>query len=72
MSEIIEILLPGSANGVLLAVLVVVIAFFCPDVQNHADRQEIEVGKGQADLQATEQEKRRRYFPGAGIPFFLD
>ena len=72
MSEIIEILLPGSANGVLLSVLVVVVAFFRPDVQNHADGQEIEVGKGQADLQAAEQEKRRRYFPGAGIPFFLD
>ena len=26
----------------------------------------------QPNLQTAEQEKRRRYFPGAGIPFFLD
>ena len=41
--EIIEILLPGDPNGILLAVLVVVVPFLRPDIQNHADGQEIEV-----------------------------
>ena len=70
--EIVEILLPGYPHGILLSVLVVVVPFLRPDIQNHTNGQEIEVAHGQPDLQASEQEQRRRYLPGAGIPFFLD
>ena len=70
--EIIEILLSGDTHGVFFTVLVIVVSFLRPDIQDHADGQEVEVRNGQPDLQASEQEKRCRYFPGAGTTFFLD
>ena len=72
LSEGVEITLACNAHGVFLAVLVIVVAFLGPDVQNHSNGQKIEVRHGQPDLQTAKQEKRRCYFPGAGIPFFLD
>ena len=69
-SESVEILLSGNSHGIFFTVFVVVVPLFCPDVKDHADGQEIEVRHGQPDLQTSEQEKRRRYFPcrGRGLP----
>ena len=39
--EIVEILLPGYPHGILLSVLVVVVPFLRPDIQNHTNGQEI-------------------------------
>ncbi|MBQ1362117.1 MAG: hypothetical protein IIY43_03600, partial [Oscillospiraceae bacterium] len=53
-SEIIEILLPGDTHGIFLTVFVIVVSFLRPDIQDHADGQEIEVRHGEPDLQASE------------------
>ena len=72
LSEIIEILLSGNPHGIFSAVVIVVVSFLCPDVKDHANGQEIEVRYGQANLKASEQEKRCCYFPDAWTVFFLD
>ena len=70
--ELVKILLPGNARLRLFAILVVVVTFLGPDIQNHADRQEIQIRHGQADFEAAQEEKRSGYLTGAGLPFFLD
>ncbi len=72
LSEMIEIHLSCQPHRIPLTILDVVVSFFYPDIQDHADGQEIEIRHGQADLQTPEQEKRRGYFPGAGLSFFLE
>ena len=54
-------------NCVLYSVLVVVVAFLSPDIQNHADRQEIQIRHGQADFEAAQEKQRSGYLAGAGL-----
>ena len=54
---------PYSHAAVL--VFLSVVALLGPDVQHHADGEEIEVANGYPDLHTPQQEQRRRYFPAA-------
>ena len=53
-------------------ILFAVIAFLRPDVQHHANGEEIEIPYGNPDLRAPEEKQRRGYFPAAlDRTFFL-
>ena len=54
-----------SDSHAIALILLSVVALLGPDVQHHADGEEIEVANGYPDLHTPQQEQRRRYLPAA-------
>ena len=71
-SKRIEILLVRDPDRIHALIFHAVVPLLRPDVEDHADGQEVKVPDGNPGLKASQEEQRCRHFPATAFQFFLD